>query len=338
MESVTESDFLSTVNEESQILTEERATDLGSDREADEEMDSRAGFPPASSGQMVGEFRAPLSVISSSRTSVSGESSESDLSRVLELEVDPEKRCTPAQSKELHVLAEQVKIEALKSRLESETSYYEKEKLKLMLKQSDIRVRTLENKVQRMAALSIESRQRDASAAAENVEKKEDAAVKTITTTAEIHQRSDEKMAKIFEVIDTRNTSSVPNVVQPVRTFARPAGSNAASLRNEPAGQLGSMRGESSRRNDGGWQEDRITAYPLPPITVASNVGAEGHRCGSRQASEDVVQREPSHLTEQHRPQGEKSHDRNREEWGHERTSRFGPTSQEQAHTWLCAS
>ena len=61
MESVTESDFLSTVREESQVMTEERATDLGSDREADEEMDSRAGFPPASSGQMVGEFRAPMS-------------------------------------------------------------------------------------------------------------------------------------------------------------------------------------------------------------------------------------------------------------------------------------
>ena len=140
-------------------MTEERATDLGSDREADEEMDSRAGFPPALSGQMAGGFHAPLSVISSSQTTESGESSESDLSRVLELEVDPEKRCTPAKSKELHVLAEQVKIEALKSRLESETSYYEKKKLKLMLKQSDIRVRALESKVQRMAALSIESRQ-----------------------------------------------------------------------------------------------------------------------------------------------------------------------------------
>ena len=195
MDAITESDFLSTVNEEGQIMTEERATDLGSDREADEEMDSRSGLPPASSGQVMGGFRAPLLVISSPQTSESGESSESDLSRVLEIDVDPVKRCMPAQSKELNVLAEQVKIEALKSRLESETSHYEKEKLKLMLKQSDIRVRALESRVQNMATLSIESRNREASAITESLEKKEEASSRTITTNAEIQQRSDEKMA-----------------------------------------------------------------------------------------------------------------------------------------------
>ena len=140
MDTITESDFVSTVNDDDQIMTTERVTDKGSDREGDEEMDSRSGMPTASSGQVMGGF--PPSVISSSQTSESGESSESDLSQVLEINVDPEKRCTPAQSKELHVLAEQVKIEALKLRLKSETSYYEKEMLKSMLKQSDIRVRT----------------------------------------------------------------------------------------------------------------------------------------------------------------------------------------------------
>ena len=50
MDTITESDFVSTVNHDGQMMTERRVNDMGSDQEGDEEMESWSGVPPASSG------------------------------------------------------------------------------------------------------------------------------------------------------------------------------------------------------------------------------------------------------------------------------------------------
>ena len=184
--------------------------DLGSDREADVGTESRSSFFPPSLATAHGQdgLRAPMSTINSSCSRSIG-SSDSIVSRSLEVEPVIDKGCTAEQARELEMLAETLRIEAMKKQIKSETSAYEREKLRINLMRAELRLDSIEDQLRKSSivrtdfeAQSNRMQQQTVNAVVEG------APVMPITQEKLlVHQtrREPPGMANVFRVIDAKN-------------------------------------------------------------------------------------------------------------------------------------